>query len=464
MNLILKLFVFIFGLLILTNSFNGNSNKMTYILSATPNACQISPGQTHCESRLKWSGGNDSTKLWYVLVSTGESGVVGSGPSGDQMITWIDTRLLRFELREEADIKASVLVQGFPAHSYYHFNGGSNLLVWKLDWEGSGFDGRSNHGLVFNYHKPEVRAAAKIWMNQMYIQGQRSVRVAVPIANRDAQDGYTFDVSFGNLNYQATTNLWNVLKDLKDIGYTRFIVAIFAFDELSPYNWDRAKIPSGLEQQRLSQIYSNAVTNIHDVTNSVIRPNIGPIPAFENQTHYWIDLGNEMAPGDPEKSYAIPYLKRIWNHYVETFGSDSTIGFSIAADSVHSVDRLRNLYSVYCDSVGCPAIPSAIDLHIYGELNSEALRTNEYDIFVAFHKEISKIPPLSGLPWIIGECYYNDKEVADHFSKASRDTGRSILFLAPWPLPRDRKTASCPPGVPDKSCAVPLPYDIRAMD
>lgn len=454
--------------LMIVTMFATNVAAQDIQLSASPNPCTIQIDKTHCTTRVKWRGGNDDTKLWFVSPSTGESGIVGSGWLGDQELNWIDHRDLRLELRQESRILGSITVKGELPFKPYQYAGGSNLLVYELDWTGSEFNGRTNHGLVFNYHNQIARRDALVYLQKMYDDGQRSVRVVFPMVNRYANDGYTFDVRKKSesgrpyyISEQGKQNLNTLLIDLKGIGYKRFIVALFSFDNLSPYNWDSTNIPDINEQNDYGSVYNGVLREIRKVVIESLGNNTGTIPASEDQLHYYIDLGNEMAPGDPQKQYSIPYLRSIWQTYTNEFGSSDTVGFSIAADQIYSVDRLKNLYEIYCDSNGCKSLPSALDFHIYGDLTTNAVRNQESDIFNALHKVVNRFAPMASLPWIIGETYHNDKVVNDHFVNAVRSSGRHILFLTQWPLVRDRSTIYCPPQLDDKSCAAPTPYEFN---
>ena len=111
----------------------------------------------------------------------------------------------------------------------------------------------------------------------------------------------------------------------------------------------------------------------------------------------------------------------LWNDYVAKFGSKDTLGFSIIADSAH-VGQVSTVYGP--SAYGDQGAPSLFDVHIYDETG--------YSFSTAFTSLTSQ--GYVGVPWIIGEAFYNDAAEAAAQREEANKTGQQVLYLTQWPL------------------------------
>jgi hypothetical protein len=127
----------------------------------------------------------------------------------------------------------------------------------------------------------------------------------------------------------------------------------------------------------------------------------------------------------------LQYSQMLWNDYVAMFGSADTLGFSIIADSAHA----GQVSAVYGPSAyGNSGSPQLFDVHIYDETGA------------SFATAFSSLNAqgYQGVPWIIGEAFYNDAAEAASLRRQANSTGQQVLYLTEWPVTSDR---SCSPDV-----------------
>jgi hypothetical protein len=133
-----------------------------------------------------------------------------------------------------------------------------------------------------------------------------------------------------------------------------------------------------------------------------------------------------MNEGIPPLSYPLllQYDQMLWNDYVAKFGSADTMGFSIIADSAH----LGQVSTVYGPSAyGNQGSPQLFDVHIYDETGNS---------FATAYSSLTS-QGYKGVPWIIGEAYYNDAAEAAAQRAEAKSTGQQVLYLTQWPLTSD---------------------------
>ncbi|MGC2326184.1 MAG: hypothetical protein WA604_05675 [Candidatus Sulfotelmatobacter sp.] len=267
---------------------------------------------------------------------------------------------------------------------------------------------REPYGVVYNYNT----AAATIdsQLAQMYNSGQRRLRIPIYHA-RGINSGTIMDSIGGTLAPQFLSNLTNLLAAVKAAGFVEIEVSFHPQSNNDPTQWTTFSGDYFQENWSLVQ-------NLH------------PIIAASGIPHH-LDLLNEGIP--PAMGYApmLQYDQMLWNDYVSMFGSTDTLGFSIIADSAH-VSQVSTVYGP--SAYGNSGAPQVFDVHIYDETGSS--------FATAFSALTSQ--GYSGIPWIIGEAFYNDAAEAAAQRQAANTTGQKVLYLTQWPVTPDR---SCSPDV-----------------
>ena len=263
------------------------------------------------------------------------------------------------------------------------------------------------YGVVYNYDTATATINAQL--QQMYSNGQRRLRIPIYFA-RGIDSGTIMDSTGGNLAARFQTNLANLLAAIKAAGFVEIEVSFHPQSDNDPIGW--ATFSDDYFQENWSLIQ-----------------NLRPIIAGAGIS-YHLDLMNE---GIPPPGYAalLQYDQMLWNDYVSQFGSSDTLGFSIIADSAH-VGQVSAVYGP--SAYGNQGAPQLFDVHIYDDPG------NSFD--TAFSGLNSQ--GYQGVPWIIGEAFYNDADEASALRQEINNTGQTVLYLTQWPVSADR---NCSPDV-----------------
>ncbi len=279
--------------------------------------------------------------------------------------------------------------------------GGSNYGWYNL---GPSCD-REPYGVVYNYDT--AKATINAQLQQMYSNGQRRLKIPIYHA-RGINSGTIMDSTGGNLAPQFQANLANLLAEIKAAGFVEIEVGFYPQSNNSPIGWTTFSDDYFQENWSLIQ-------NLH------------PIIAAAGIS-YHIDLMNEGIP-PVGWDVLLQYDQMLWNDYVAEFGSDDTLGFSIIADSAH----VGQVSAVYGPSpFGNQGSPKLLEVHIYDETGNSFM--------TAFNALTSQ--GYQGVPWIIGEAYYNDAAEAAAQRQAANSTGQKVLYLTQWPLTSDESCSN----------------------
>jgi Immunoglobulin I-set domain len=289
--------------------------------------------------------------------------------------------------------------------------GGSNYLTYHLDPPCS----REPYGVVYNYDTATATISAQL--QQMYAGGQRRLRIPI-FHGRGLDTGTVMDSTGGNLAARFRGNLTNLLAAIKATGFLEIEVSFNPQGGNDATQWTTFSDDYYQENWNLIQ-------------------NLRPLIAGAGLL-YHIDLLNEGIPPQGNAAF-LQYSQELWNDYVAMFGSSNTIGFSIIADAAH----LSQVSVVYGPSAfGNHGSPQLFSIHIYDETESS--------FQTAFTS--LKAQGYQGIPWIVGEAFYNDAAEAASLSQAAGSTGQVVLYLTQWPETADR---SCDPNV---NVAPPLDF------
>jgi len=281
--------------------------------------------------------------------------------------------------------------------------GGSNYAWYQLDPPCT----REPYGVIYNYNT--ATATINSQLQQMYFNGQRRLRIPIYFA-RGIDSGTIMDSTGGNLAPQFQSNLANLLAAIKAAGFEEVEVGFFPQSANNPVQWTTFSDDYFQENWSLIQ-------------------NLRPIIVASGLS-YHLDLLNE---GIPPPGYApmLQYDQMLWNDYVSAYGSADTLGFSIIADSAHA----GQVSAVYGPSLyGSSGSPQLFDVHVYDETGAS--------FATAFNALNSQ--GYQGVPWIIGEAFYNDAVEAAALRQQANSTGQQVLYLTEWPVTSDE---SCSPDV-----------------
>jgi len=256
---------------------------------------------------------------------------------------------------------------------------------------------REAYGVVYNYNT--ATATIDSQLQQMYSNGQRRLRIPIYHA-RGINSGTIMDSTGGTLAPQFLSNLTNLLAAVKAAGFVEIEVSFHPQSMNNPIEW--TTFSSDYFEENWS-----VIQNVRTIVAAVGVP-------------YHLDLLNE---GIPPLGYAplLEYDQMLWNDYVAKFGSKDTLGFSIIADSAH-VGQVSSVYGA--SAYGNHGSPQVFDVHIYDETGNS---------FATAFSSL-KGQGYQGVPWIIGEAYYNDAAEAMAQREEITSTGQQVLYLTQWPL------------------------------
>ncbi len=246
--------------------------------------------------------------------------------------------------------------------------GGSNYAWYYLE---AGCN-REPYGIVYNYNTATATIDSQLQL--MYNNGQRRLRIPIYFA-RGINSGTIMDSTGGTLAQQFLNNLTNLLAAVKAAGFVEIEVSFHPQSINNPAIWTTFSNDYFQENWSLIQ-------NVRSIVAAAGIP-------------YHLDLMNEGIP--PAQGYPelLPYDQMLWNDYVAKFGSKDTMGFSIIADSAH-VGQVSTVYGP--SAYGNHGSPQLFDVHIYDETGNS---------FATAYSSLTS-QGYQGIPWIIGEGYYND--------------------------------------------------------
>jgi hypothetical protein len=271
--------------------------------------------------------------------------------------------------------------------------GGSNYAWYYL----AAPCNREPYGVVYNYNTATATINAQL--QQMYNNGQRRLRIPIYHA-RGINSGTIMDSTGGTLAPQFLTNLTNLLAAVKATGFEEIEVSFHPQSNNLPTQWTTFS----------SDYYQENWSVIQNVRSIVAASGIP----------YHLDLLNE---GIPPQAFAalLQYDQMLWNDYVAKFGSKDTLGFSIIADAAY-VGQVSTVYGP--SAYGNAASPQVFDVHIYDETGNS--------FATVFNSLTSQ--GYKGVPWIIGEAFYNDATEAAAQRAEITSTGQQVLYLTQWPV------------------------------
>jgi hypothetical protein len=268
---------------------------------------------------------------------------------------------------------------------------------------------REPYGVVYNYDAQATTIDAQL--QQMYANGQRRLRIPIYF-ERGINSGTIMDSTGGTLAPAFLKNLADLLAAVKAAGFVEIEVSFNPQGNNNPTQWGATFS---------SDYYDENWSVLQNVRAIVVASGIP----------YHLDLLNEGIPPPSGYEAMRKYCQKLWNDYVSKFGSTDTMGFSIIADQAHA----SQVSTVYGDTAyGNHGAPALFDVHIYDDTGSSF--TTAYNALVA--------QGYQGIPWIIGEGYYNDAAEAAAQRQAATSTGQKVLYLTEWPL---SSGAACSPDV-----------------
>lgn len=257
---------------------------------------------------------------------------------------------------------------------------------------------RSPFGVLANYG---AQADRDLINKQLEYMRPAQARLRIPIFHRArVNDGTNLDSTNGTLSASTLSNLVTFFATIKRLEFEEVIVSFHPQGQSSPLNWPCFCEPAYRENLA---IISQIVKLLDD-----------------SGVTYWLDLFNEGIP-DPSQSVLKQYTSQLWRDYLDLYrrvGSRSKkIGFSLIAGDI---SRLDSLDEIFTDD-----LPDAIDLHVYD---------NPDTVIMSASCRLATMPRFRGIPWIVGETFYDSRPQAEVLEGALSATGRQLLFLLQWPL------------------------------
>jgi hypothetical protein len=305
-------------------------------------------------------------------------------------------------------VAAGIIAGTFWAHAQQPFpgprpamqRGGSDYLFFGL--EGCGLTGFLV-AAAYDTHREIIDQQ----LFAMYRNGQRRLRIALPL-DPDPTRGPFSD---GALIPQYRHSIVDFLAAMRRAGFEE-IEAVIGGGQHSPNTWKSW-------DEAAYQLRWNRIVEFRNIL-------------IASGLRYRLDLGNEAIPTRTEP-ILLEYDRRLWMDYVRAFGTADTVGFSIITDIAQ--DRFAQIGAVYQGR-----LPAVFDLHIYDR---------PVPLVMNARRRLSQLG-FAGVPWIIGETFYNDRDEAQELANAILTSGQKVLFLLQWPLTSQRRCKGVDVGFPER--------------
>lgn len=228
-------------------------------------------------------------------------------------------------------------------------------------------------------------------LKTMFDNGQRKISIVIWFNHTDQDvNAHVINSSGGKLPKQQMLNLLDLMNDILNTGFNEILIRFAQQGVSDPSGWTE------WNEEMLNENWSFIST-----TRLLIEPILKGIP-------HKYDLGVEL--GGLDSGQAERYQRSLWLKYVLTFGSQDSVGFSVA----YAPDRLKKLFAngIYVNQW-------AIDI---------------YDNVYAGLKQIKE--DMKDMHFIISETYYKDLQNQDEVNRGAKDFNLNIDYILQWPLSR----------------------------
>ncbi|MFZ5638406.1 MAG: hypothetical protein ACOY82_17655 [Pseudomonadota bacterium] len=431
-------------------------------ISASPTTVNIPSGQSTGSSTISWTtSGVSQAHVRSSCAGAAQTGFAVTGPGNfSQVANFIPVGAsCTFQLRADSAggaLLGSVTVAGQQAISTITTHrGGSNHLFYRHPTPGGA--GGYGYGIALHYHEPGVRSTVQNQLQQMYANGQRSLRVFVHYLH--APGGTTTDTPaessrkcrvevkdaktcpagseyFLPLQYQQ--NLASYLADIRAAGFERVLVAIGPQWINDFYGCASSQIPDSIRQQLYAG--SPLVNELFEESWGVAKETRAI--AVASGLPYLMDLGNEYIPPSNLTGCAKDiiegtattqgYLRFMWSRYVANYGTQDTVGFSVIVGNGWDADnRLARMPQFLSP------LPAVYSLHSY---------TASGDIYGGLRRAYTVTGNFGRRPWIIGETDSRSTTAANELRRFVLDTPQQqVLYALQWPGFNCTTEAECLP-------------------
>lgn len=294
--------------------------------------------------------------------------------------------------------------------------------------------GKTLKSVILDFHRNP--SLVKYQLETMYKNGQRGIALILYFvysghAPNQPEDRWYHSVVpvNGKLSTLHESNLRQILKIIKDVGYTTLIFRFGGQGGAYPGAADGGWRNTWYED-RYQEAW-NLLVNTRDVIESELS---------NSQVKRWYDLHAELAcPANADCGQNREYMRRMWLDYRKAFGSTptDTYGFSIVPnDTVFS--EMMNIYDNAKDENDVSARPPMYAFDVYGKGFDKDATPNiytEYEFLDYIQDEIHAAEE-SDKPIIIQESFYNDYVAMLNFWNARNVLNLNIRAIYQWPTYR----------------------------
>jgi hypothetical protein len=316
---------------------------------------------------------------------------------------------------------------------------GVNLNFFDLDKDCE----REPFGVLASYHLPGVRAEVSAQLIELRARGSESIgvgifhlRAPVPSVEGVVGTGTLVDSTGGRLHPRIQQNLQMLLADVQASGFRQLLLRFHPQAENDAARW--ANFSEDLFQENWNLIVS--VMPLLEALDMDWRVDL-MVEGMPRSRFYSVFGQLVVLPTDPDNEPWSRYANRLWQNYVSRFDPARSVGFSILADP--DPDRLRarleHTSFVYRLPGGERIYPGAFAFDFYGR--------SGVDEGAMYRQSVDRLQRLGlgGIPLLIAETWYNDREALASLYAAMRETGTRPLYVLHWPA--DRRFLDCSPDV-----------------
>lgn len=216
--------------------------------------------------------------------------------------------------------------------------------------------------------------------------------------------GEVIDNSQAGLRTQHRNNLKSVVGAALDTGFRRIYIR-FAKNS-SPESWTQ------WNETRYQQVW-NFIVDVRNVARAEVdRRGLSHLYASPNSILIF-DLGSES--GGLSGGQLEPFMVRLWQDYVYSFGNDDTVGYSMAW-APGRFSRMKNLLAT------TGVLPKMWGVDIYDNMTT------------GFGQMYNEMGPLRNQPIHLIETYFNRAQTAQEAQAAlNQNEFLNVAFFGQWP-------------------------------
>lgn len=299
---------------------------------------------------------------------------------------------------------------------------------------------REPFGVLANLHKPGVRQRVTDILVELRARGSEAIAVGIyhfrapGAADADGvwPGSAILDSTGGNLHPRMRQNLADLLADIRAAGFAQLLVRYHPQGGNDVAQWTR------YDESIFEENWNLIVNLMPIIEGSGLDYRVDLMTEGMPRARFVNVLGQLVFfPTDPDNEPWSRYANRLWQNYVSRFDPQRSVGFSSISDPDPNRLRARLEHTSYVYRLpgGERVYPGAFAFSIYAWPGAD-----EGDLYARIVDRLRRLG-LGGVPLIVAESYYNDREGMARLAAAAREQQAPPLYVLHWPV--DRSNTAC---------------------